>query len=70
MADIYVTKDGDMLDAICAAYYGATSNQVVEQVLAANFGLADLGPVLARGVSITLPTIAAPAQTEGVRLWD
>lgn len=66
----YVTSDGDQLDAIAFKYYGSTANQVVEQVLEANFGLADYGPELPAGVTITLPTIAAPTVGQGVKLWD
>ncbi len=36
---------GDTLDAICVRYYGRTEG-VVETVLAANPGLAELGAVL------------------------
>lgn len=70
MAQDYVTKDGDQVDAIAAAYYGSTSNLVVEQVLEANAGLSSYGPALPAGLVITLPDIAAPAQQVGVRLWD
>ncbi len=70
MAETYVTKAGDLVDAIAAKYYGSTANRVVEQVLEANPGLADYGPDLPAGLRITLPEIAAPSQTEGVRLWD
>jgi len=70
MAETYVTSDGDQVDAIAAAYYGSTSNLVVEQVLEANPGLSDYGPVLPAGLRMTLPDIASPAQQQGVRLWD
>lgn len=70
MATIYNTKDGDTVDAIAWKFYGSTSNQVVEAVLAANRGLADHGPKLPTGVAIVLPELAAPAATKGVRLWD
>lgn len=64
----YVTSDGDMLDAICWSYYGAAPG-VVETVLSANPGLADLGDVLPAGVAIKLPEIqSAPVETE-VTLW-
>lgn len=66
----YVTSQGDQVDAIAAAYYGSTSNLVVEQVLEANPGLADYGAQLPAGLIITLPDIASPAQTQGTRLWD
>lgn len=56
MSKIYTTIQGDTLDQICAAYYGYTSG-TVEAVLAANDGLADLGPVYEAGVEITLPDV-------------
>lgn len=65
----YRTKDGDVLDAICLAQYGSTT--VVPAVLAANRGLAALGPILSAGVLIELPEIEAEAQAGNtVRLWD
>lgn len=51
---IYVTKDGDMLDAICLAFYGRSKN-VTEMVLDHNPSLAGLGPVYSVGVEIMLP---------------
>ncbi len=66
----YTTRDGDTVDAIAWRVYGSTSNQVVESVLAANAGLADYGPILPAGVTITLPEIAAPAKAKGIKLWD
>ncbi len=66
----YITRDGDTVDAIAWRVYGSTSNQVVESVLAANAGLADYGPILPAGVTITLPEIAAPAKAKGIKLWD
>ena len=61
------TTDGDMLDAICRAHYGTEAQ--VPAVLAANPGLAALGPVYAAGVVITLPVVAAPVEAGQVRLW-
>lgn len=67
---IYITKDGDMLDKICWEYYGKSSGYM-EQVLAANPGLAELGPVYDAGVSIELPTISTTTNTAArVRLWS
>jgi phage tail protein X len=70
MTAIYVTRDGDMVDEIAFKQYGSTANRVVEQILAANPGLSDLGPILAAGVSITLPDIDMAAKTQGVTLWS
>ena len=64
---LWRTTDGDMLDAICRAHYGTERH--VPAVLAANPGLAALGPVYAAGVQITLPVVAAPVEAGQVRLW-
>jgi phage tail protein X len=66
----YRTKDGDVLDAICAKHYGDTPHQM-EDVIAANPGLASLGPVLPSGLIIELPEIEDTAQERPtIRLWD
>jgi phage tail protein X len=61
------TTDGDMLDAICRTQYGTEAQ--VPAVLAANPGLAALGPVYAAGVLITLPVVAALVEAGQIRLW-
>jgi len=66
---MYTTKDGDMLDDICFRHYG-TSISTTEQVLAANPGLGDAGPVFVSGINITLPSIQPAAAQSDVRLWD
>lgn len=66
----YVTKDGDTVDSIVFNYYGHTSQQAVEQVLDANPGLADRGPILPHSVRVVLPELAQPTVTKGLRLWD
>lgn len=70
MASTYITRDGDTVDAIAWKFYGSTANRVVEQVLAANRGVADHGPTLPAGVRLTLPDVQAPAKSQGVKLWD
>ena len=70
MSQIYTTKQGETVDLVCSKFYGRTRD-VTEAVLAANPGLAALGPVLPLGTSITMPDIASrPAATELVSLWD
>jgi len=67
---IYETKDGDMIDAICYRYYGASSGYM-ERVLAANSGLAAQGPVYPAGVLIELPDVQASAvQAKRKTLWS
>jgi phage tail protein X len=65
----YVTKDGDVLDAICWKYYGSTSG-TVEKVLEANRHLAELGSIFAAGVKIILPDLTQEEETESVKLWS
>lgn len=70
MAQSYKTSDGDTVDYIAWKVYGTQAGRVTEQVLEANPGLADQGPILPAGLTITLPDIAQPAPVQGVRLWD
>lgn len=70
MADQYVTKDGDMIDAICWRYYDKGQQPLaVERVYEANRGLAKRGPVLPAGVIITLPELPRPQATPIIRVW-
>ena len=65
----YRTKDGDVLDAICAKHYGDLPWRI-EDVIKANPGLAALGPVLASGLLINLPEVEETAQEmPTIRLW-
>ena len=60
----------DTLDAICYRAYGTTQG-VTEQVLAANPGLADLGPLLPHGTPVILPPIPQATQrAPTANLWD
>lgn len=67
MSRTYRTIDGDMLDAICKVELGSEAH--VPAVLAANPGLANLGPVYEAGVLITLPEVYEPVATGQIRLW-
>lgn len=71
MSQVYVTAQGDMLDAIAQRFYGATRGPT-EAILAANPGLCVDNPVLDENVTIVLPDIAAAAATpkQTVNLWD
>jgi len=63
-------QQGDTVDALCWRHYGRTAG-VVEQVLDANPGLADHGPVIPNGTLITLPDSAPQAERrQMVNLWD
>lgn len=65
--NIYRTIDGDMVDAICKAHYGREN--MTAAVYKANPGLAALGPVLSKGVLITLPVVAPAPVRKPIRLW-
>lgn len=65
----YIAEEGDTVDTVVFEYFGTTSNGIVEQILAANPGLADLGPRLPAGTRIVIPAIDTTAQVQGVRLW-
>lgn len=66
--NIYALQ-GDTVDEICYRYYGRTQ-QAVEQVYAANPGLAERGAVLPHGCALTLPELPEAATGETVNLWD
>ncbi|WP_145932305.1 tail protein X [Yersinia bercovieri] len=59
----------DTLDAMCWRYYGRTEG-VTEKVLAANPGLADIGPVLPHGYPVEMPEVSAATTTQTLQLWD
>lgn len=67
---IYVTRQNDVLDDVVFRFYGDTENRIVETVLEANQGLADLGPVLPAGVEIVLPARPVEAKNPLKRLWS
>lgn len=67
---IYTTKQGEMVDLICHRHYGRTCD-VTEAVLAANPGLAALGPVLPFPTTVFLPVMAEQTRRRPlVGLWD
>jgi phage tail protein X len=67
---IYTTRDGDTADYIAFKFYGSLAGQAVEQLLEANPGLADYGPILPGGLQVNLPKLAAASKVKGVALWD
>ena len=70
MAAVVYAEQHDTVDAICHRAFGYT-RQVVEQTLAANPGLASLGPELPPGTRVVLPDQPAQPQTaQTVNLWD
>lgn len=70
MSATYTTRDGDTIDSICWAYYGATSG-IVEQVVEVNRFIEDQPEVLEAGIKITLPDLTLPTKGKAtVRLWD
>ncbi len=65
-----IAHQGDTLDTLCWRHLGTTDP--VEDTLAANPGIAALGPILPEGTRITLPAIdqAAPPAKTIIQLWD
>ncbi|MBP8813198.1 MAG: tail protein X [Laribacter sp.] len=65
-----IASQGDTVDLICLRHYGYTAG-VTEAVYAANAGLADLGPILPLGTTVTLPAAPGPAPAiRMIQLWD
>lgn len=71
MADTetYLSIEGDTVDLISFNRFGDVPGQV-ELVLAANPGLAELGPILPMGTVVILPVPETLAREDSVRLWD
>lgn len=66
----YITRDKDMVDAICFRHYGSHDGGEVERVLEANRGLSDQPPILPAGLAIELPDFVPRQPQSLVRLWD
>jgi len=66
----YITSQGEMLDQIARKIYGSEQGNT-EALLAANPGLAALGPVYPEGIVINLPDVApvATQRTDTISLW-
>ena len=62
---------GETLDALCFRALGRTAG-VTEAALAANPGLADVGPVMPHGYAVNLPDTTQATQSEAalVQLWN
>lgn len=65
----YVTKEGDMVDAIAFERFG-TSRAQTEAILAANPGLAAMGEKLPAGVTVKIPVPEVKDRKVARRLWD
>lgn len=62
-----ITRDGDMLDALCKLHLG--SEQLVPTVLIANPRLAEQGLVYPAGVEILFPDAPDNPTRPTIRLW-
>ncbi len=65
---LYRVKQNEVLDAICAHYYGREGDYT-EMVLRANPGLADQGTYLPHGLWINLPEVTLERRHQPVELW-
>lgn len=70
MAQLYRTRDGDMVDWICWRHYDGRQSGAVEAVYAANRDLAEHGPRLPAGIEIVLPDLPEPGPLPVVRIWS
>lgn len=66
----YVASEGDTVDFIAWRVYGTQGARVVERLLEANPGVADLGAELPAGTRLMLPQLDTRPEVGGVRLWD
>lgn len=60
---------GDTVDTLCWRHYGRTAG-VTEQVLEANPGLAEHGPVLPMGLEVELPDQPTQPVKRRLQLWN
>lgn len=67
--NVYVTRSGETVDLACHRFYGRTA-QVTEAVLAANRGVAALGPVLPVGTVLKMPPAPEPEARKLVKLYE
>lgn len=67
--DNYTTKAGETVDLACHRYYGRTA-QVSEAVLAANRGVAALGPILPVGTVLLMPPAPVSKARPLVKLYE
>ena len=70
MPATYTTRENDVLDEIVWRYYGSQDNRLLEFVLDANRGLADYGPQLPTGLTITMPDAPTPEPTKSLQLFS
>lgn len=65
------SRQGDSIDALCWRIYGRTEG-VVELVLEANPGLANLGVILPENTFVFCPvaSVRQPAGDTTLKLWD
>jgi phage tail protein X len=71
MAETLHAQQGDTLDLLLHRHCGL-GPEAIDTVLAANPGLAALGPVLPVGTPVLVPGVAigAPATVKLLQLWD
>ena len=67
---VYITIDGDVIDAIAYAFYGKHGKNT-EALLEANPHVLDIGPILPAGMRIKLPVISQEEPPKPFKtLWD
>ena len=70
MPTTYTTRENDILDEIVWRFYGAQDNRLTESALEANRRLADYGPELPTGLTITMPDAPTPEPTKRLQLFS
>ncbi len=66
----WVTTRETRLDVLVAELMGTTGDGAVEAVLAANPGLAEIGPFVPIGREIEVPDLPAAEATGYPRVWE
>lgn len=70
MAATYTTRENDVLDEIVWRYYGRQDNGLVEAVLEANRNIADAGPIMPAGLTLTMPPAPPPKPAQRLQLFS
>lgn len=67
----YISREGDMVDAIAARFFdNQTEADVAAAIYRANPALSAYPVVLPPGVPITLPEVVSPNDKTFVRVWS
>ena len=66
----YITRAGDVLDAICLKHYGNSNSERLAAVIEKNYWLREQPPVLPAGLEILLPDMPEQnLKAKAITMW-